>query len=200
MRVFIAIEFKDNVKRYLKDVQDIVKLTAYNGNFTHYDNFHLTVKYIGNIYNGEFDELCQCVDDICKDTKPFSIRIGDIGFFNKRNENIIWVGVTKGKEKVMSLHRKTEKITTKSGFNEEHRKFRPHVTIGKKVAFNDYGFSSRLPFFDQDIQVNKITIMESSRIDGVLTYTPLYSRSLGEKVESPIENYDKIAGCIFNFR
>lgn len=200
MRVFIAIEFKDNVKRYLKDVQDIVKLTTVNGHFTHYDNFHLTVKYIGQIYSGEFDKLCQCVDDICESSSPFSIKIGDIGFFNKRTTNIVWVGITKGKEKIMNLHKKTDRITNKANFQPELRKFRPHVTIGKKVLFNDYGFSQRLPFFDEEIEVKRITIMESSRIDGVLTYTPLYSRELGEVSEQPLENYDKLAGCIFNFR
>ncbi len=199
MKVFIAIEFKDNVKRYLKDVQDIVKLTAYNGHFTHYDNFHLTVKYMGNIYNGEYEKLCQCVDDICENSSPFSMKIGDIGFFNKKSTNIVWVGITQGKDSIMKLHRLTDRVSNEAGFAPELRKFRPHVTIGKKVVFNDFGFTSRLPFFDEEIEVSRITIMESSRFDGMLTYTPLYSKKLGEKSSQSFENYDKLAGCIFNF-
>lgn len=199
MRVFIAVEFKDEVKRYLKDVQDVVKLTTYNGNFTHYDNFHLTVKYIGEIYNGEYEDLCQCVDDICDRILPFSIKIGDIGFFNKKSTNIVWVGISRNKEKILKLHRYTDQITNDMGFAPELRKFRPHVTIGKKVIFSDFGFTSRLPFYDEKITVDRITIMESSRIDGILTYTPLYSKKLGEKSSKPFENYDKLDGCIFNF-
>jgi len=127
MRVFIAIEFEDLVKRYLKDVQDIVKTTTYNGNFTHYTNFHLTIKYIGEIYNGEYEEICQCIDDICSVTSPFSIKIGDIGYFHKKTGNIVWVGVTDGKDKLKSLFRKTNKETVLSGFNSEDRKYRPHI-------------------------------------------------------------------------
>lgn len=176
MRVFIAIEFDDHVKQYLNDVQDIVKSTTYNGNFTRYNNFHLTIKYIGEIYNGEYQELCHCMDDICRTTSPFSIKIGDIGFFNKKTTNIVWVGVTRGKEEVMRLHKKTDKETNRSGFSPELRKFKPHVTIGKKVIFNNCCFTNGLPLFLTEIPVTKLTLFQSSRIDGVLTYTPLYEQ------------------------
>ena len=179
MRVFIAIEFKDNVKSYLKDVQDIVKSTTYKGNFTKYDNFHLTVKYIGEIYNGEYEEVCQCIDDICSNMAPFSIKIGDIGFFNKRTTNIVYVDVTRGKDILMRLHKLTDKETNNSGFKPELRKFRPHVTIGKKVVFSNGTYTNGLPLLKGEIEVTKLTLMESSRIDGVLTYTPLYSQILG---------------------
>jgi 2'-5' RNA ligase len=178
MRVFIAIEFEDRVKRYLKDVQDIVKSTTYNGNFTHYTNFHLTIKYIGEIYNGEYQELVHCIDDICSRISPFSIKIGDIGFFNKKTTNIVWVGITKNKEKVMKLHKLTDLETNKSGFQPELRKFRPHVTIGKKVVFSNGHYSNGLPLFNEEIQITKLTLFESHRVDGKLTYTPLYSNEL----------------------
>ena len=181
MRVFIAIEFEDKVKQYLKEVQDIVKTTTYSGTFTHYSNFHLTIKYIGEIYNGEFEELCQCVDDICTVTSPFSIKIGDIGFFNKKTTNIVWVGIMKGKEALMKLHKVTDQITINSGFEPEDRKFRPHVTIGKKVVFSNGTMSNGLPYFDEEIRVKKVTLFQSHRVDGVLTYTPLYSQELSNQ-------------------
>lgn len=199
MRVFIAIEFKDRVKRYLKDVQDIIKTTTYSGNFTHYSNFHLTVKYIGEIFNGEYEELCDCIDDICSNISPFSIKIGDIGFFNKRTTNIVWVGITKGKDNLMRLHKKTDMITNESGFQPELRKFKPHITIGKKVVFSNDGFTQRLPYLTDEVEVSRLTLMESSRIDGELTYTPLYSKELGKENSQSIENYDKIASCILNY-
>jgi 2'-5' RNA ligase len=179
MRVFIAIEFEDNVKRYLKNVQDIVKTTTYSGNFTNYNNFHLTIKYIGEIYNGEYEELTNCLDDVCSNIAPFSIKIGDIGFFNKRTANIVWVGVTQGKDTVKRTFRRIEIETVNSGFHPELRKYRPHVTIGKKVIFSNGTYTNGLPLFNEEIKVTKLTIMESSRIDGVLTYTPLYSQLLG---------------------
>lgn len=182
MRVFIAVEFEDEVKRYLKEVQDIVKTTTYNGHYTYYKNFHLTVKYIGEIYNGEYQELCDCIDDICSKTPPFSIKIGDLGFFNKKTTNIVWVGVTRGKDHFIKLHKTTDKITNLSGFPPEMRKFRPHITIGKKVVFNNGRVALGLPYYKEEITVKKLTLFQSHRVDGVLTYTPLYSQFLSGKV------------------
>jgi len=178
MRVFYAVEFHDDVKRFLKDVQDIVKTTTVSGNFTHYTNFHLTLKYIGNIYNGEFEELCQCLDDVALHTAPFSIRVGDIGVFHKKNSSILWVGITKGKQKLKSVFDRLEHEVVTSGFEADNRKYRPHVTLGKKVVFSEGSFTNGLPYYDHDIMVKTITLFQSHRIDGVLTYTPLYRASL----------------------
>lgn len=174
MRVFYAIEFQDDVKRYLKDVQDIVKSTTVCGNYTHYTNFHLTLRYVGNIYNGEFEELCQVLDDVSGQTTPFRLRIGDIGVFNKKNKSIVWVGVTKGKRPLKDLVHELEKEIVLSGFEPEARKYRPHVTLGKGVIFSGGSFTNGLPYYDKDIEVQAITLFQSHRVDGVLTYTPLY--------------------------
>ena len=176
MRVFIALEFDDSVKRYLKNVQDVVKTTAVSGNFTQYKNFHLTVKYIGHIYNGEYEELCSCIDEVCSSTSPFSIRIGDIGAFHKKNTSIMWVGVTDGKDRLKKLFKIVEEEVVNSGFEAENRKYRPHITIGKKVVFGDSTFSNGLPFHSDDIYFPRLTLFQSHRVEGVLTYTPLYTQ------------------------
>lgn len=176
MRVFIAIAFSDKVKQYLRTVQDIIKTTAYGGNFTHYKNFHLTIKYIGNIYNGEYEELTNCLDDICEHTTPFSIRIGDIGMFHKKSSSIVWVDVTKGKKLLKELFQEVEKEVTKSGFDKEERKYRAHITLAKKVMFQNGTFTNGLPYFDYDIPCTKLTLFESHRVDGIVTYTPLYTK------------------------
>lgn len=176
MRVFYAIEFEDKVKRYLKDVQDVIKSTTYSGNYTHYKNFHLTIKYVGNIYNGEYEELTAIMDDVCEHVKPFTIRIGDLGAFHKKNSSILWVGVTHGKDNVKSLYNKLESEIVESGFEADHRKFRPHVTLGKKIVFNNGALAEDLPYFNEDIVCTKLTLFQSHRIDGVLTYTPLYQK------------------------
>lgn len=178
MRVFYAIAFSDDIKQYLKDVQDIVKRTTVNGNFTRYRNFHLTLKYIGNIYNGEYEELCQVLDDVASSAKPFTLRIGDIGAFHKKNSSILWVGVTHGKKALKQLYKKLESELVLSGFEAEQRKYRPHITIGKKVVFSGGSFTNDLPYYDHDILVGSITLFQSHRVDGVLTYTPLYQVSL----------------------
>lgn len=183
MRVFIAIEFNDPIKQYLKTVQDIVKTTTVSGNFTHYSNFHLTLKYLGNIYNGEYDDLCQCIDDISKQISNFSIKIGDIGAFHKKNSSILWVGITEGKEQLKRLYTIIEREVTNSGFDPDERKYRPHITLGKKVVFSGGSFTNGLPYFNDSIECTRLTLFESHRVDGVLTYTPIYSKEFTKQDE-----------------
>lgn len=182
MRVFYAIEFEEDVKRHLRDVQDVVKRTTYRGNFTHYRNFHLTIKYIGHITNGDYEELTGVMEDVATKVAPFTIRIGDIGVFHKKNSDIVWVGVTKGKSRLRSLFVQLEQEVVASGFEPEGRKYRPHVTLGKQIVFQDTPWTNGLPYYNQDIQVDAITLFQSHRIDGHLTYTPLYRVTLkGER-------------------
>jgi 2'-5' RNA ligase len=118
------------------------------------------------------------LDDVTSDIAPFTLRVGDLGVFNKKHTSIVWVGVTKGKEKLRRIFRRLEDEIVTSGFTPENRKYRPHITIGKKVVFSQGRFSNGLPYFDQDINITAITLFQSHRIDGVLTYTPLYRKIL----------------------
>jgi 2'-5' RNA ligase len=182
MRVFFAIEFDDDVKRHLRDVQDIVKRTTYSGNFTHYGNFHLTIKYIGTITNGDYDELIEIMEDVADHIAPFTLRIGDIGVFHKNGSDIVWVGITQGKPQVKHLFEYLEREVVASGFEPEGRKYRPHVTLGKKIVFQDTPWTNGLPYYDRDIPVESLTLFLSHRIDGNLTYTPLHHVTLkGER-------------------
>jgi len=176
MRVFIGIEFIDPIKQYLKDVQDTMKTTIVSGDFTLYSNFHLTLKYIGQIYNHEYDELCQCIDDVCENTSAFPIKINDIGVFHKKNSSILWVGVHDLQHDLKKLYNNLEHEIIASGFDADDRKYRPHVTLGKKVIFSQGSFTSKLPLYKNDIQCTKLTLFESHRVNGILTYTPVYTK------------------------
>ena len=49
MRIFIAIEFSNKIKNILHNIQEIVKENSISGKFTDKDNFHLTIRFIGEI-------------------------------------------------------------------------------------------------------------------------------------------------------
>jgi len=183
MRVFIGIEFDEPIKQYLKDVQDVVKTTTISGEFTLYSNFHLTLKYIGQINNNEFDELCDCIDDVSKDISPFYVKINDIGVFHKKNSSIVFVGVQDPFNSLKRLYTKLEQTIIEAGFDPDERKYRPHITLGKKVVFRSGNFTNELPYYHNDIRCTKITLFESHRVNGVLTYTPIYIRKLQEQLQ-----------------
>ncbi|HOA81090.1 MAG TPA: 2'-5' RNA ligase family protein [Defluviitaleaceae bacterium] len=57
MRVFIAIDFNNRLKDYLKEKQDELRKYCTKGNFTHKENFHLTIVFIGEVNEGEIIKI-----------------------------------------------------------------------------------------------------------------------------------------------
>jgi 2'-5' RNA ligase len=177
MRVFIGIEFNQEVKEYLNGVKEIVKENIKGGDFTHFDNYHLTLRYIGNIYGDEQELLEEVLDKVSTKVESFDITIGDIGSFGKGHTSIVWVGVLKGRNKLGKLYHTIEEELYFNGFDKEGRKYNPHITIGKKIRLNGHGGGYLEPY-SGIIKVQTITLFHSHRVNGVLTYTPIYRKDL----------------------
>lgn len=181
MRVFIGIEFDSDVKEYLHSIQSIIKPGIIKGDFTRLENFHLTTKYIGHVTEDELDQLEDIIDEVCEELHAFDIKINGIGSFEKKHSSIVWVGILEGKTDLSNLFHKIERKTVLKGFQKEERKYRPHITLGKKIVFSPYTRTEYIPRYENIVSIKKITLFLSERIDGVLTYTPIYENQLKEK-------------------
>jgi len=182
MRLFVAINFDQNVKDYLSEVQALVRSSAFKGNYTLYDNFHLTLRFLGEFPEGEVDTFCDCLDELACDAKPFTIRIGDINSFNRKDKHIVYVDVTENKEELYKLAKKLNEIIDKTIEVEDKTPFKPHITIGREVVFKNMQTALNVAPYPHPILVNEVSLMLSSRNKhNVLTYTPLYTVRLGEE-------------------
>lgn len=181
MRVFIGIELHQHIKEYLFTTQRIIKSGTIKGDFTRMENFHLTLKYIGHVNEEEIEDLEDAIDLVCDHTKAFTITINGIGSFDKKTSSIVWVGIASGRQELKHLFQRIDKETVKLGFLKEERRYRPHITLGKKIVFSPFSRTEFIPPYEEPVQVKKITLFHSDRIDGVLTYTPIYSQLLKEE-------------------
>lgn len=178
MRVFIAIEFNNQVKDYLKQVQEVIKLGCIKGNFTRYENFHLTLKYIGETDNLGVEKLCNLIDSVAAKVKPFDIKLGDIGVFKSRNRNIVWQGIVSGKKELINLYQEIENIIEEYEFERENRKFKSHITLARQTVFNDTNVMETIPLLSDNVRVDKISLMLSTRENEILKYIPLYRKKI----------------------
>lgn len=181
MRVFIGIEFDRDVKEYLHSIQSIIKPGIIKGDFTSLENFHLTIKYIGHVKEEEIEQLEDIIDEVCEELHTFDIKINGIGSFEKKYSSIVWAGILEGKQQLSQVFQKIERKTVSSGFSKEERKYRPHITLGKKIVFSPYSRTEYIPSYETSIPINKLTLFQSERIDDILTYTPIYENYLKEK-------------------
>ncbi len=178
IRVFFAIEFNDEVKKYIFDRQKIVREISKKGNFTLKKNIHLTLKFIGEVNSNEMNTLKKAVDVVANQNAAFKIVMDKAGKFDRGNQSIVWIGIERN-SRLEKINNDLEQVLSQWGYEKENRKFKPHITVGRQVVFKEQESLSHIQVSKAAV-INKISLMESKRVDGVLTYVPLYSRMLLE--------------------
>ncbi|HET6655397.1 MAG TPA: RNA 2',3'-cyclic phosphodiesterase [Gammaproteobacteria bacterium] len=94
------------------------------------DNYHVTLKFIGNADDEACACLCAAADAIRG--QPFELRLDTLGFWPK--PRILWLGAEQVPEALAALARDLERAAAGCGFEPELRPYRPHVTLARKVS------------------------------------------------------------------
>lgn len=100
-------------------------------------NWHLTLKFFGDVPLGQVPELIQTLSAV---TEPsFFLQASGGGFFPARGApRVVWVGVNKGNESSALLARSTEEVLGSLRVALDHRPFKAHLTLARvKFAKND---------------------------------------------------------------
>lgn len=177
MRLFVAVNFDERVKDTLCDTIRGFKEQTKSGVFTRRENLHLTLVFIGETQN--IKSAVSAMDKISHE--PFEICLSGIGRFRRSGGDIYWAGIRES-PMLFALQKSLHDNLAKNGFKLEDRKFSPHITLGRQVTpadippalddFNEVLSHVRIP-------VGEIHLMKSERINGILTYSSIYTRRLG---------------------
>jgi len=178
MRVFFAIEFNNEIKDYLYSLQQKVREYCVGGNFSHRENFHLTLRFIGEQNPQQVEVLKKVLEEAAAGISPFELRLRNIGSFDKGNKKILWAGLDKSAE-LQNLYQKLEFCLERYGYQKEDRPYSPHITLAREVRLGNTSHNISKTFVSSlPVKVNNISLMESSRINNKLTYTALYRAGL----------------------
>ena len=172
--------FDDATKKKLYDCAMKLKTMSYNGNFTRFENFHLTLNFIGE--TNRVSDIKGVMDTLVFDS--FSLRINKFGCFKRDSGDIYWLGAQDNKT-LNSLYQQLNEGLSKKGFKTENRAFKPHLTLGREVNLKesfDRKIFSEIDFTSSVIK--SVFLMKSERVNGKLVYTPIY-----EKCSESFNNY-----------
>lgn len=180
MRIFIAVEFEEAVKEYIYEKQQEVKKEAVKGNFSNKENFHLTLHFIGEADQKKIETIKKVINEAVHGVDPFTLELGNLGHFPRKNKHILWLGVEKGKKTLVEFVDKLRQILKDEGFNIEDQSYRPHITICREVILNQQfaDIQRSIIVNPKEIEVTHISLMESVRIEGQLVYRPIYQKAL----------------------
>lgn len=131
LRTFIAVPLSEAVRTYLAEYQAYLR-TSDAIKWVETANLHVTLRFLGDTPIGDLPAITAALRETAAALSPFSIVIGELGFFpNRRSPRVIWIGVKEGKDALLSLHQQVEAALQKAGFPPGQGRFTPHVTLGR---------------------------------------------------------------------
>lgn len=129
MRLFTAIDLPSEVLLRLERLVTAFRPEALI-NWTPLDNFHLTVKFIGEWPESRLHEVHEALSPLVP-RSPFRVEIKKLGWFpNERSPRVLWIGA-EGGQPLLDLARDSEERLANIGIPKEDRDFRPHLTLAR---------------------------------------------------------------------
>ena len=130
LRTFIALEVPVEVKDIACNLQDDLRKFQCRVSWTRQQALHLTLKFLGDTYPEQVDEISDAVADITGKYTPFELQLEKGGCFGGRIPRVLWLGIREN-EKLTELQKEIDRALSKLGFPAENRKFHPHLTLGR---------------------------------------------------------------------
>jgi 2'-5' RNA ligase len=187
IRAFVAIELSERVRRGLADLLEELKGSGADAKWVEPKNLHLTVKFLGQVGEGDVGRVCGIMDEAVAGAAPFRLRIAGAGSFpGGRRPRVVWVGAHGATRDLEAIFRRLEEGLAAVGVEPDGRPFVSHVTLGRlrsprgadrlaeriaRSAERDFG----------EITVEALTLFQSDLSPKGPTYTPLYHASLGRQ-------------------
>ncbi|MFQ5907007.1 MAG: RNA 2',3'-cyclic phosphodiesterase [bacterium] len=132
VRTFIAVQISDTVRENLANLIADLRSACADVRWVSPENLHLTLKFLGDLEEKRIDEVAQAVSRACRGFAPFAMSLQALGAFpSPKGPRVVWVGVVKGKDDLISLNESIETELEQMGFEKEKRKYSPHLTIGR---------------------------------------------------------------------
>ena len=129
---FIAVPINPMIKQSIAVKQNDLKDSKLMfKQWTHAEDFHITLKFLGPIPAEKLSKLIFWLSRI--DTlSAFELIIDGIGTFGNPNRpRVLWIGVQENNT-LSKLYKEVELVCKNIGFSTENRPYRPHITLAKR--------------------------------------------------------------------
>ncbi|WP_297428076.1 RNA 2',3'-cyclic phosphodiesterase [Clostridium sp.] len=179
MRVYIAIDFEDIIKDYFDKTTSYIKNHCIEGSFTKKNNFHLTIRFIGEVDNLQISKIKEVLDMAALKINPFELLVNNLGIFKRKKTNILWIGIEENAV-LSELHKGLSSQLKEWKIPFYDKLFMPHITLGRRVLFHEDAeeLNNLIQFERITIPVKAITLMASKEENGQLNGVQIYQVNL----------------------
>ncbi len=176
MRLFVAVNFDDKFKLRIMKIMSELQKNSERGNFSRMQNLHITLQFIGETEN--IGGAKAALSSLDFDRIPISFN--RVSRFRRQGGDICWLGLSEDEELSKLALKLGEELKTR-GFGLEDRTFKAHLTLGREVVFK-HGFEPESLVLPENLSytADRVSLMKSERVKGILTYRELYSKTYKE--------------------
>ena len=184
---FTAVEITDEVLGRVQELIGLLRPVPADVKWIEPDNLHWTLNFLGDVDLREIPAVCKAVIQTTAEFEPFEIETFGLGAFpTVQRPRTIWVGVREGQQRMIALQDALTGRLAKLGYRPEHRRFQPHLTIGRVRSGRGVAELARLVNEHAEFEIGAMYVPEvvvfSSTLDpSGATHQPLGRGKLGDK-------------------
>ena len=163
MRLFIAIQLSDEMRRAVRGVQEEMLRREVRGNYTPVENLHLTLAFIGEYPDPE--GVLQAMEGV--PLAPFELKLSGVGAFG----DLWWMGLERS-EALEGYVRRLRHALAEAGIPFDRKRFRPHITLVRRATTGGRPMPGvAVPRAQMDAP--RVVLMRSDRGKDGMIYTEL---------------------------
>jgi len=128
MRVFIAVDLPNELRKELGELERQLKPLTDTARWVAPESIHITLKFIGEVPEKRAEDIDAALTGLT--WIPFTITVRGVGFFpGNRSPRVFWAGMEA--PTMQKLAEELDSRMERLGFEKEKRAFRPHITLAR---------------------------------------------------------------------
>jgi len=134
LRLFLAIAVPEDIRTELRRLQLELEplLPPRAVRWTKPEQFHLTLKFLGNVPATDIDALSRAVRAVCGVAPPMRLRAEGAGFFPESGApRVFWIDIKSVDGLLMGFQRQLELSVASFAMKQDAKKFTAHVTLAR---------------------------------------------------------------------
>ena len=134
LRVFVALSVPEEIKDSIEKTQTALKraLPDKAARWTRRQQFHLTLRFLGNVAASSVKELIESMHGVCRNFAPLQLQAAGLGFFpDKRFPRVLWAGINDEVNQLEPLWRAIQTATQPFTTEKPENAFVGHVTLAR---------------------------------------------------------------------
>jgi 2'-5' RNA ligase len=130
MRLFVALDIPDAVRRALRELMARLKPECEGARWVRPEGMHITLKFLGEVEEAKLDSIRAALSSIrCGQAVESHFR--GIGFFpNEFHPRVVWCGI-EASSNLPQLAASVDRALQPFGFSPESHPFTPHLTLAR---------------------------------------------------------------------